>query len=413
MTGTRDAIWWQVYPLGFCDAPLREHDCEVVPRLDHLTAWLDYVVDLGATGLLLGPIFASETHGYDTIDYWRIDPRLGDDAAFDRLVAGCRARGLRLALDGVFNHVGSGHPWVRQALSEGPDGPEAHIFRIDWSDPERPRCDTFEGHGGLVPFDHSQPRVAGFVTDVMNHWLDRGADAWRLDAAYAVPQDFWTRVLPRVRECHPDAWFSGEILHGDYAGYVRASGLDSATQYELWKAIWSALAEGNFFELEWALRRHNTFLDAFVPTTFVGNHDVTRLASVLGNDLAVAATAILFTVGGTPSIYYGDEQAFRGEKREGWSADDEIRPAFPASPADLSGFGWPVFHAHQALLRLRREHDWLTTARTETVHLSNTAYSYRTVAVDRSHALSVDVDVSGSPRVLVRDASGVRFRYGA
>lgn len=412
MVAGKDTIWWQVYPLGFCGAPLREHDLTVVPRLDQLTAWLDYVVDLGATGLLLGPIFASETHGYDTLDYWSIDPRLGDDAAFDRLVTGCRARGLRLALDGVFNHAGSQHPWVQQALSDGPDGPQAHIFRIDWSDPEHPRCDTFEGHNGLVRFDHAQPRVADFVTDVMNHWLDRGADGWRLDAAYTVPADFWTRVLPRVRERHPDAWFSGEILHGDYAAYVRDSGLDSATQYELWKAIWSSLSDANFFELDWALQRHNAFLDAFVPTTFVGNHDVTRLASVLGNDLAVAATTILCTVGGTPTLYYGDEQAFRGVKREGWSADDEIRPAFPASAGELSTLGRPVFEAHQALLRLRRELAWLTTAHTETVTLSNTAYVYRTVAADRTRALVVDIDVSGPPRVLVTDASGVRFRHG-
>ncbi|WP_028708970.1 alpha-amylase family protein [Propionicicella superfundia] len=407
MTSGRDTIWWHVYPLGFCGAPIRDHDTAPTPRLDHLTGWLDYAVDLGATGLLLGPVFASETHGYDTLDHSRIDPRLGDDAAFDRLVAACRTRGVRLVLDGVFNHVGRHHPWLQQALAGGPAGPDAHIFRIDWSDPAAPRCGTFEGHGELVPFDHSQPRVADAVADVMNHWLDRGADGWRLDAAYAVPAEFWARVLPRVRQHHPDAWLTGEVIHGDYPAYVQASGLDSVTQYELWKAIWSSLADRNLFELDWALTRHNRFLDTFVPTTFVGNHDVTRLASVVGNDRLVAATAILCTVGGTPTIYYGDEQAFRGEKRDGWGGDDEIRPSFPASPADLAGYGWPVFHAHQALLRLRRDRPWLTTARTETVALTNTVYAYRTVSADGARALSVEVDVTSPAHVIVRDGDVV------
>ena len=96
----------------------------------------------------------------------------------------------------------------------------------------------------------------------MTHWLDRGAAGWRLDAAYAVPASFWAKALPAVRASHPDAWFLGEMIHGDYASYAAESGLDSITQYELWKAIWSSLNDRNFFELAWALDRHNQVLDA-------------------------------------------------------------------------------------------------------------------------------------------------------
>ena len=124
------------------------------------------------------------------------------------------------------------------------------------------------------------------------------------------------------------------MIHGDYAGFVRESGVDSVTQYELWKAIWSALNDRNFFELAWALDRHNAFLDAFVPQTFVGNHDVTRLASRLTRTRIIDhALAVLFACGGTPSIYAGDEQAFRGIKEDRLGGDDAIRPAFPAAPA--------------------------------------------------------------------------------
>ena len=115
----------------------------------------------------------------------------------------------------------------------------------------------------------------------MSYWCDRGVDAWRLDAAYAVAPTFWRAVLPRVRQRHPDVWVFGEMIHGDYAAYVRDSGLDAVTQYELWKAVWSSINDANFHELDWALTRHNEFLDTFVPLTFIGNHDVTRIASRL------------------------------------------------------------------------------------------------------------------------------------
>lgn len=136
MTWVESTIWWHVYPLGFTGAPIREPHDEA-HRLGHVVAWLDHAVELGASGLLLGPVFASQTHGYDTTDHFRVDERLGDDADLDALIAACRERGLRIVLDGVFNHVGAGHPWFRRALAEGPDGELADLFRIDWSDPDR------------------------------------------------------------------------------------------------------------------------------------------------------------------------------------------------------------------------------------------------------------------------------------
>lgn len=206
----------------------------------------------------------------------------------------------------------------------------------------------------------------------MNHWLDRGADGWRLDAAYAVPRAFWAEVLRRVRRAHPDAYLLGEVIHGDYAEIVQDTGLDSVTQYELWKALWSALNDRNFFELAWALTRHNTLLDSFVPLTFVGNHDVTRMASKITDDRHHAhALVALLTLGGTPSVYYGDEQAFRGIKEDRVGGDDAVRPAFPADPAGLAQEGWPFYRLHQDLIGLRRRHPWLHRARTRVVELAN------------------------------------------
>ena len=409
------AIWWHVYPLGFVGAPIREPD--VAPpgtaRLDRLVPWLDHAVALGVNGLLLGPVFASTAHGYDTTDHFRIDPRLGGDDAFDRLLAACRERGLRMVLDGVFNHVGAAHPLARRALAEGPDGPYARWFRIDWDAPGGPAAVGWEGHATLPELAHDEPAVAGFVTDVMTHWLARGIDGWRLDVAHEVPVEFWASVLPAVRRAHPDAWVFGEVMHGDYAGFVRSSGVDSVTQYELWKAIWSSLKDRNFYELDHALGRHATLLEEFWPQTFVGNHDVTRVASQVGADGAVLAAAVLLTVGGVPSIYYGDEWGFEGVKEERPGGDDVLRPAFPASPAELDPAGQGVFRAHQELVGLRRRHPWLVSARTTAVSLANTRYVYEARDPAGSSALTVELDVTDAPRVRVLGAGGeVLFARG-
>lgn len=364
------AVFWHIYPLGFVGAPrVCEPSGAVEHRLERIVDWLDYAVELGASALLLGPIFASSTHGYDTVDHFRIDPRLGDEADFDRLIAAAGRRGLHVVLDGVFNHVGRNFPRFVEAEARGPGSEAARWFRPLGDGGEYA---TFEGHRGLVALNHDNGAVADYVVDVMTHWMDRGVAGWRLDAAYATPHAFWTKVLPRVRQSHPDAYVFGEVIHGDYAGFVRDTGMDAVTQYELWKAVWSALNDGNFFELAWALDRHNGFLEEFVPLTFVGNHDVTRIASQLTDARHLPhALVLLFMGGGVPCVYYGDEQAFRAVKGSGAGGDDALRPAFPDTPAMLPAEGLPVYRLHQDLIGLRRRNPWLVRARSETVHLDN------------------------------------------
>jgi glycosidase len=356
----RHAIWWQVYPLGFVGAfPAAEPPTPDEHRLGRLIDWLDWAIALGASGIALGPIFASRTHGYDTTDHFRIDPRLGDDSDFDRLIDEAHRRGLRVLLDGVFNHA------------------DTDFAHQDWFLGRPGRFHTFEGHSNLITLNHRNPAVVDYTADVMKHWLGRGADGWRLDAAYAVPESFWKQVLPRVRTEYPDAWFVAEVIHGDYTAFVEASTVDSVTQYELWKAIWSSLNDGNFHELDWALQRHNGFLDNFAPLTFIGNHDVTRIASKLERTEHVGhALVLLFTTGGVPSVYAGDELGYLGIKEDRVGGDDAVRPEFGSSPVDLSGDARDTLNLHRYLIGLRRQHPWLHQARTTALKLDNLGYVY-------------------------------------
>ncbi|MGV0991893.1 MAG: alpha-amylase family glycosyl hydrolase [Mycobacterium sp.] len=396
----RHAIWWHVYPLGFVGAFPAPDDPNATPtatehRLSRIVEWLDHAVQLGASGIALGPVFASRTHGYDTTDHFRIDPRLGDDADFDRLVDEAHRRGLRILLDGVFNHVGTDFPRYREALDDDADA-QPNEAR-GWFHGRPGRFHTFEGHPDLITLNHRSPAVADYVVDVMAHWLSRGADGWRLDAAYAVPGEFWSSVLPRVRAAHPDAWFVAEVIHGDYPAFVEESGVDSVTQYELWKAIWSSLNDGNFHELNWALQRHNEFQDTFAPLTFVGNHDVTRIASRLSRiDHLPHALVLLFTIGGVPSVYAGDEFGYTGVKEDRAGGDDAVRPEFgsPAEHGDLE-----ILNLHRYLIGLRRRHPWLHQARTTALLLDNTRYVYESRCGDDALiiALNLGDEVMGVP----------------
>lgn len=366
---SRDMIWWHVYPLGFTGAErsLADAGPDPVPRLAQLEDWLDYAVTLGANGLLLGPIFRSATHGYDTLDHFAIDPRLGTVDTFSHLVAACRSKGIRIALDGVFNHVSRDSEIVRRALAGGPESDDGRW--IVWVD-GYPRY--FEGHEALVELNLTEPAVIRYVISVVTHWTGMGADGWRFDAAYAPGADAWRPITDAVRFLHPDVWMLGEVIHGDYAEFVEKSGMDTVTQYELWKAVWNSIATKNFWELAHALGRHKVMLEDFVPYTFVGNHDTTRIASQLEDHRDLEhAVALLALLPGIPAVYSGDEQGFTGVKTESFYGDDAVRPPFPAHPYDLLPFGRSLYDLHQRLLGLRRRHRWLWTASATTRELTN------------------------------------------
>ena len=328
-----------------------------------LTSWVDHVAALGCGGLLLTPIHASTSHGYDTVDPFALDPRLGTEADFDALVSACRDRDIALILDGVFNHVGRAFP------------------RTDWLSGA-----TFEGHDELRALDHGNPEVLDWATAVALHWLERGTRGWRLDVAYALPPRFLAELTARVAAAHPDALLFGEMIHGDYAGFVTKTGLHSVTEYELYKAIWSSLNDGNMWELAWALDRHRAHSAVFAPVTFIGNHDVTRIASQLDKAVHIElALAILFTVPGIPCVYYGDELGWTGVKEDRAGGDDAIRQALPPRPPAED----ELLASHRRWIAFRRERPELTSAALEVVDKTNRTIDYR------AGTLHVHLDLDG------------------
>ncbi|MFW5743924.1 MAG: alpha-amylase family glycosyl hydrolase [Spirochaetota bacterium] len=334
------ATFYHIYPLGYCGAP-RVNDASQSPvtRIDAITRDLDRIVSLGFNALYLGPVFESGSHGYDTHDYFRLDRRLGEDDDLASLVAASHERGIAVVLDGVYNHVGREfEPFVR-LRAEGESSPYRAWFRgVDFGSDNRFGdgfvYDGWEGVEDLVALNHDEPEVREHLIRAAEHAVERyGVDGIRLDVAYSLPFAFLDALAARLRSLKADAWLMGEVIHGDYAAFVAPGRLDSVTNYECYKGLWSSFNDRNLHEIAHSLDRlfgpGGLLADALargsVPYNFADNHDVDRLASRLATeDHVFPLYALLWTIPGIPSVYYGSEYGMTGRKEQG---DEALRPA--------------------------------------------------------------------------------------
>ncbi len=335
ITWAQDAIFYHIYPLGLCAAP-RQNDFSspAVPRLEKIYGWLDHIQDLGANAIYLGPVFESSAHGYDTVDYFHVDRRLGSDETLAQLSQEIHRRGMRLVLDAVFNHVGRDFWAFYDLRQHGAQSAYRDWFAGLRFDQTNSFHDPFSyegwnGHYSLVKLDLGHPQVRDHLLQAVRSWIERfDVDGLRLDAADCLDHAFMQELAGFCRGMKPDFWLMGEVVHGDYRAWANPAELDSVTNYECYKGLYSSHNTQNFFEIAYSLNRQfgegGLYRDLGLYN-FADNHDVSRVASVL-KDPAYLNTlyTLLFTMPGIPSLYYGSEFGLSGAKDQ---YDYALRPA--------------------------------------------------------------------------------------
>lgn len=333
---TYESIFYQIYPIGFCDAP-RENDGITVPRIRKIIDWSEYLGQLGIDAVLLNPVFESDRHGYDTRDFRKLDCRLGTNDDLRDVCDALHKQGVKIVLDGVFNHVGRGFWAFKDVQEKKWDSPYKDWFIINF-DGNSGYNDGFwyegwEGHYELVKLNLKNPAVVDYLLDTVRFWIDTfDIDGLRLDVAYCLDPEFMKRLHYFVQDLKPEFTLIGEVLFGDYNRIVNDEMLDSCTNYECYKGLYSSFNSMNLFEIahslqrqygaeSWCLYRGKHLM------SFVDNHDVSRVASILTNKNHLPLIyGLLMGMPGVPCIYYGSEWGEEGMKQQG--SDDNLRPAF-------------------------------------------------------------------------------------
>ncbi len=388
--------FYQIYPLGFCGAPAR-NDGVLARRIGKVAEWIPHMQKLGVGTVLLNPIFDSDAHGYDSRDLNRIDPRLGDKEDFARLCDALHAAGLRVVLDGVFNHVGRGF-WAFADLLEKR---EASAYR-DWFFVDFSRdsaygdglwYDGWEGHYDLVKLNLQNEQVVKYLLDAVGGWIDAyGIDGIRLDVAYCLPPDFMRLLRSFTNGKKPDFFLVGEMLHGDYKAIAAPGMLNSATNYECYKGLYSSLNAHNLFEIAYSLNRQFgpedwTLYKGLPLLNFVDNHDVTRAASILENPAHLPLLyGLLLGMPGLPCIYYGSEWGAEGRKGQGPGGDDALRPAFGA-PVENE-----LFATVAAMCAARAQSAALREGDYTQAYLTNRQFIFRRAAGGQRVLVAVNAD---------------------
>lgn len=330
-----ESVFYQIYPIGFCGAP-RVNDGVTVPRIRKVSDWAEHIASLGCNAVYFSPIFESDSHGYDTRDFRRVDCRLGTNEDFAAVCKTLHEHGIKVVLDGVFNHVGRGFWAFKDVQEKKWDSPYKDWFHISF-DGNSNYNDGFwyegwEGHFELVKLNLRHPDVQHHIFECIRQWKDEfGIDGLRLDVAYCLDKDFIRALRGFCDSLSPDFFLVGELLHGDYNQFVGDGMLHSCTNYECYKGLYSSMNSYNLFEITHSLLRQFgpenwTLYKGKHLLSFVDNHDVTRVASILQNPAHLPLIyALLFGMPGIPCIYYGSEWGAEGKKQDG---DDALRPSF-------------------------------------------------------------------------------------
>lgn len=374
------AVFYHIYPLGLCGCS-KENTGIAEAHFDQLKQWAKHACDMGFTAIYIGPLFESVGHGYETTDYKKVDIRLGTNEDFRDFVDYCHGMGVKVVVDGVFNHVGRRF-FAFEDLQKNREGSP---YR-DWfcnvnfgANNEYNDGFSYENWGGynlLVKLNQRNPEVMQYLFDVIRFWIDTfDIDGIRLDAADVLDFDFMKRMRYETSRMKEDFWLMGEVIHGDYSRWVNDETLHCVTNYELHKGLYSGHNDHNYFEIAHTIRRLNDICRGRRLYTFADNHDVERIYTKLNQkEHLKLVTLLVYTLYGIPSVYYGSEFGIEGNKEQG--SDWNLRPYL-----DLSDFADaektnPVTALCARLGALKKEYPELTYGEYKELHLTNRQFAY-------------------------------------
>lgn len=332
-----ESVFYQIYPLGFCGAPF-ENDGVLEHRILKVNDWIPHIKKLGVNAIYFSPIFESDTHGYNTRDYTKIDVRLGTNEDFKQVVDNLHKEGIKVIVDGVFNHVGRGFFAFKDVLEKRWDSPYKDWFNINFDGNSNYNdglwYEGWEGNYDLVKLNLHNEDVVQHIFHAVEGWINEfDIDGIRLDVAYCLDYGFLRRLRDFTDSKKSDFFLVGEVLHGEYGRMLNEMNIHSVTNYQCYKGIHSAFNSYNMFEIihsllrlfgpeDWTVARDRHLL------SFCDNHDVSRIASILQNENHLPLVyAMVFGMPGIPIVYYGSEWGAKGDKSQG---DPTLRLSYDA-----------------------------------------------------------------------------------
>lgn len=331
-----ESVFYQIYPLGFCGAPF-ENDGKLEHRILKVIDWIPHIKKMGMNAIYFSPVFESDTHGYNTRDYTKIDCRLGTNEDFAKVCKALHKEGIKVVLDGVFNHVGRGFWAFQDVLKNRESSPYVGWFNRIAFDGNSNYNDGlwyegWEGNYDLVKLNLHNEDVIQHIFHAVEGWINEfDIDGIRLDVAYCLDYGFLNRLRGFCDSKKEDFFLLGEVLHGEYGRMLREMNIHSVTNYQCYKGIHSAFNSANMFEIVHSLLRLFENQPWAVAggahlLSFADNHDVSRIASIIQDPNCLPLVyAMVFGMPGIPCVYYGSEWGEKADKSQG---DPALRACF-------------------------------------------------------------------------------------
>jgi len=352
----KDTVWYQIFPERFANGNKELDPPGTLPwgseeptatsffggDFEGIIQRIDYLKELGITGIYLTPIFKSPSnHKYDTIDYFQIDPQFGDKNTFRRFVETCHKHGIKVMLDAVFNHSGYYFEPFQDVLKNGESSRFKswfHIREFPLQTEPLPNYDTFAFVPTMPKLNTENPEVKQYLLDVATYWIrEFDIDGWRLDVANEVDHQFWREFRQAVKSIKPDLYILGEIWH-DSMPWLRGDQFDAVMNYPFTDGTLRFFAKNEVKASQFAnlltklLHSYPNNVNE-VAFNLLGSHDTPRILTICGGDKEKVKLLLLFQFSftGTPCVYYGDEIGMAGGQDPGcrkcmiWEEDKQDR----------------------------------------------------------------------------------------